>query len=130
MEAIDELRLLGIKEEEEVRPRKGLFRSLVDWMRCSSPRRKKESTLLVVRVGSQVPQEKDKIQREAVRLNWRLERRLGLKESIGADYDPEYWMSRVSIAKFWDLVLPASHDSATYQFKNFIPPQLKCLMQT
>jgi hypothetical protein len=46
------------------------------------------------------------------------------------DYDPENWMARVSFAKMWQLVLPASHDSFAYKFKNHIPPIIKNFVQT
>ncbi|TNV81518.1 hypothetical protein FGO68_gene13006 [Halteria grandinella] len=36
----------------------------------------------------------------------------------------------MAFANFWSLVLPGSHDSFTYTFKNYLPPQIKVMIQT
>ena len=36
----------------------------------------------------------------------------------------------MSIAKMWQLVMPGSHDSFAYKFKNHIPPIIRNLVQT
>ena len=46
------------------------------------------------------------------------------------EYDPETWMSRMTHAKMWEVVLPCSHDSFTYKIKNFIPSPIKIFIQT
>ena len=46
------------------------------------------------------------------------------------EYDSETWMSRMTHARMWEIVLPCSHDSFSYKIKNFIPSPIKIFIQT
>jgi hypothetical protein len=59
-----------------------------------------------------------------------IQEKFTLSATRAYDYDPETWMSRMTHARMWELVVPCAHDSLTSRLKNYLVDPVKRFIKT